>query len=437
MPDIIDQPRYVCALGAVQTVQVIERAVPILHAGPGCGTKLSAALATSNGGQSSGYISPQIYPSTNISEKEVIFGGEDKLKETIENSLKVLDADLFVVLSGCVTEIVGDDVREVVRGFKESKKPVIYAETAGFKGNNIMGHELVVQAIIEQYLKPAPVIDKLVNIWATVPVYDPFWYGNLKQLGILLSEIGLISNVIFGPGNGVKALDKIPRATFNLLVSPWVGLKNVKTLEEKFGTPYLHYPVLPIGAYETGEFLRNVGKFAGVDPNLIESVIKKHEDEFYYFIERIADILLETREVGRRFVIIADSNYALAASRFLVNDMGLFPSKLYIVEDTPEEYQDLVREQFKNYKYGISAEVEFTTDGGKIHEELRNTHFPGRPIVLGSNWDKTIAKELNGHYVGISMPVTERLVLDRSYVGYQGGLRLLEDIYSVVLEYAI
>jgi nitrogenase molybdenum-iron protein beta chain len=31
------------------------------------------------------------------------------------------------------------------------------------------------------------------------------------------------------------------------------------------------------------------------------------------------------------------------------------------------------------------------------------------------------------------MPVMDRLVLDRGYVGYEGGLRLIEDIYGSVL----
>jgi len=57
---------------------------------------------------------------------------------------------------------------------------------------------------IEQYLKPASVVDKLVNIWATVPAHDAFWYGNLIHLEKLISEIGLIPNTIFGPRKGTK-----------------------------------------------------------------------------------------------------------------------------------------------------------------------------------------------------------------------------------------
>ncbi|MBW4079784.1 nitrogenase component 1 [Paenibacillus sp. S150] len=437
MVKLIDQPRYVCALGAMQTVNAIERAVPVLHSGPGCGAKLSRALTNSNDGQGSGYISYHIYPSSNLSEREVVFGGSERLRETIVNSLKVIDADLFIVLTGCTSEIIGDDVGEVVRGFAAAGKPVLYAETAGFKGSNLLGHELVINAIIDQYLQPAPVQEKLVNLWATVPAHDPFWYGNLKQLEYLLSEIGLVPNTIFGPGRGVKAIDKVPQASFNLLVSPWVGLGNMEKLEKKLGTPYLQYPVLPIGPSETSLFLRTVGEYAGIDPAVVEEVIRRHEDEYYYYIEKAADTFLETRSIGRRFVTVADSFYALAVSRFLVNDMGLFPEKQFVMDGIPKKYEKRVRRLFTEYEQGISAEVEFTSDGEGVHEQIRATNYFGRPLIIGTIWEKVLAKELNGHYLGVSMPAGQRLILDRSYAGYQGALRLLEDIYSVVLETAI
>jgi len=101
MAKILDQPRYKCALTAMQTVHGITRALPILHSGPGCADKLDG------GAGSSGHFSPRVFPCTNITEKEVIFGGEDRLIEIIENSLKIIDADIYVVLTGCSSEIVG------------------------------------------------------------------------------------------------------------------------------------------------------------------------------------------------------------------------------------------------------------------------------------------------------------------------------------------
>ncbi|WP_026881879.1 nitrogenase component 1 [Clostridium akagii] len=428
MAKILDQPRYKCAMTAMQTVQSITRAIPILHSGPGCAQKLNGSVG------SSGYFSPHIFPCTNISEKEVVFGGEKRLKETIENSLKVIDADLYVVLTSCTSEIIGDDAFEVVRSFKDADKPVIYASTPGFKGNNYTGHDWVVKAIIDQYLKPSEEkITGLVNIWSGPPMHDPFWLGNLRALEKLVEELGLIPNTIFGQGRGLKNIDKIPKADFNLLVSPWVGLENVKLLEEKFGTPYLHYPTIPIGAFETSKFLRSVAEFAEIDKGKVQKIIDKHEEEYYYYIERFADVFLETRVMSKRFVVVSDAQYTLAVTNFLVNDLGLFPSKQYITDDTPNEYRDWISNQFKTLSYDIEAEVEFATDGYLIHEEIKNTDFYGYPLILGSSWEKQVAKETNAHYLTISWPIIERLVINGTYVGYDGGLKLLEDIYSVVL----
>lgn len=428
MAKLLDQPRYKCAMAAMQTVQAITRALPVLHAGPGCAEKLSGFSG------SSGYFSPHIFPCTNISEKEVIFGGEQRLHETIDNALKVVDADLYVVLTSCTSEVVGDDAGEVVRSFRDAGKPVIFASTPGFKGNNYIGHEWIINAIIEQYLKPSAKKTKgLVNIWAGIPMHDVFWLGNLRALENLVAELGLIPNTIFGHDRGVANIDKIPEAEFNLLVSPWVGLNNVKLLEEQFGTPYLHYPTLPIGAFETSKFLRAVSDFAGLDSAKTEAVIAKHEAEYYYYIERYADIFLETRVMSKRFVAVSDTGSALAYTKFLVNDLGLFPSKQYITDDTPEEYREAVESYFKDLNYGIEAQVEFTSDGYKIHEEIEQADFYGYPLILGSSWEKKVAAKTKAHLLTVSYPVLERLVINGSYVGYNGGLKLLEDLYSIVL----
>lgn len=434
MTQFIEQVRHVCSLGALQSVLAIDRAVPILHAGPGCGQKLWGALGFQNGCQGSGYVGGHSVPCTNIGEKEVIFGGDDRLKSIVENSLKVIDADLFVILTGCTSDIVGDDVGEVARRFQEKGKPVVYAETGGFKGTNFFGHELIIDAIIDQYLQPAPSVQPgLVNIWSVVPFHDPFWVGNLQAITGLLTELGLVPNIIFGPGNGLAALNKVPQAQFNLLISPWVGLKNVQHLQEKFGTPYLHYPVLPIGPTETGKFLRTVGQYAGVEEKRVEKIIAKHEAEYYYYIERSADVLLETRLLPRRFVTIADSFYALGVAKFLINDLGLLPETQYITDGVAEEYQAGIVAEFSNFTDHITAKVIFTSDGGAAHEDIRTIKFRSRPLILGSAWDRVLSEELKGYQLSLSMPVSDRLVLDRSYLGYNGALRLVEDIYSVVL----
>ncbi len=429
MAKILDKQRYKCALAAMQTVQAIDRALPVLHSGPGCAQKLSESTG------SSGYFSPNIFPCTSINEKDVVFGGVKKLETTIENALKVVDADLYVVLTGCIPQIVGDDTEEVVSKFADAPKPVIYASTAGFKGNNYKGHEQVIDAIVDQYLEPSDTKQKgLVNIWADVPYQDLFWLGNYRELSKLIEELDLTPNVIFGYGNGIKNIDLIPKAEFNLLVSPWVGLQNVRKMEKKFGTPFLHYRTLPVGATETSKFLREVGKFAGVDSAKVESVIKKHEDYFYYLISRYADLFLENRVINKQFTTVADAQYSLAVTKFLVNDLGLVPARQYVVDDTPKDQREAIAQEFKNLNYGIEAEVSFETDGFKIHEEIQQHDYHGYPLILGGYYEKEVTESLRGNFLNISWPVQDKVVLDDSYVGYTGGIRLIEDIYTVAVQ---
>ena len=428
MAKLLDKQRYKCALGAMQTVQAINRALPILHSGPGCAQKLS------EGTGSSGYFSPNIFPCTSINEKDVVFGGVKKLDSTIENALKVVDADLYVVLTGCIPEIVGDDTGEVVSRYAGSDKPVIYAPTAGFKGNNYKGHEQVIDAIVDQYLQKSETKKKgLVNIWADVPYQDLFWLGNIRELEKLVSELGLTPNTIFGYKRGIDNIRKIPEAEFNLLVSPWVGLSTMKKMERKLGIPYLHCKTLPVGATETSKFLREVGKFAGVSEEKVEAVIKEHEDYYYYLIERYADLFLENRVINKQFTVVADAQYSLGITKFLVNDLGLIPAKQFVVDDTPKAYQQSITEEFKNLNFGIEAEVSFETDGYKIHEEIKNHDYHGYPLVLGGYYEKEVTENLKGNFLNISWPVQDKVVLDNFYAGYAGGIRLIEDIYTVAV----
>ncbi|QTF10102.1 hydrogenase [Brenneria izadpanahii] len=427
MAKILDQPRYVCALGAMRTVQSIPGAIPILHSGPGCAEKLN-----NNGAGNSGHFSPNIFPCTSISEKEVVFGGNDKLKATIENALKVINAELFVVLTGCTPEIVGDRVEEISREFQKQGKPVVYVNTPGFKGNNVVGHDWVLSGILDQFLdgQTAAAQKGCVNLFAGPPLYDPYWLGNLRILEQLLTRLGLKPNTIFGHGRGIGNIKKIPNAQLNILVSPWAGIQSVRLLQDKFATPYLHYPVLPIGAFETSKFLRAVAEAAGVAPDIAHNVITESEAEYYYYIERYANTFMELRIMSKRFTVVSDAQYSLAVTKFLTNDLGMFPTKQFITDDTPKKYREAIIEEFKRLNYGIEADIEFSTNGYEIHEAIAQIDFAGTPLILGSSYEKKIAARLNGLHINISYPMLEKLVMNSSIAGYSGGLKLLEDIYT-------
>jgi nitrogenase molybdenum-iron protein beta chain len=437
MSGVIEQPRHLCMLSAKQSVVAIERAVPIVHAGPGCSGKLWSGLSFCNGFQGSGYAGGGAVPSTNTGEKEVVFGGEERLRSVIEGALKVMDADLFVVLTGCTSDIVGDDTGQVVREFREQGIPIVYAETGGFKGSSFVGHEALLEAVITQLLDPAPPekAPNLVNVFASVPYLDPFWSGNLEALRELLAGLGLEANILFGPGSGgIEAWRKIPPPASIWWYPPGWGLKRHgfwKSVTALLSSIIRCSP--SAGRKRAVSWPRSASSPALTGKRQRPSS-GKEEARFYYYLERAADFILEFRyDLPGRFVTVCDSLYALAVSRFLVNDLGLLPGRQFITDQTPTEHRESLQAEFAALSPSVAAQVTFTPDGGEVQRELRATKHHQPPLIIGSTWDKDIAAELKGYQVSLSLPVTDRLVLDRSYVGYRGGLRLAEDFYTAIL----
>ena len=440
MSQAIEQPRFTCALGSCQSVVAIKKGVPILHSGPGCGGQISRII-----GQGEGYAGGSTAPCTNAEEQDVVFGGEKKLRSVIENSFKVIDGDLYVVLTGCTAAITGDDVAAVTTEFQDEDKPIVYVEEGGFKSNNYASHERLVNAIIDQYVDKFYESDEkipgLVNVFASIPYQDPYWNGNLEGIKKLLTDIGLKVNILFGgESGGVEEWKTIPNAEFNIVIGPWVGVKIAKHLKVKYKQPFVQFPYLPIGAIETSRFLLTVASAAELDTEKVEEYIRKEEEKYYEHIEKMASFMLEFRYgIPRRVYSIADSSYALGFSKFLLNELGIIPGTQYIVDDIPEKYQDLVREQFENISEldkKRDIEVVFDPDAGnnqlKLEEDAKK-YEDKRILILGSAWDKNLASKLNADLLIISPPVQYRLIMNCAYVGYQGGLRAIEDIYDIVL----
>ena len=433
----IEQVRYACSIGAMQTAAAIPRTVPITHCGPGCSDKQHYALTSSNGYQGGGWGGGGIAPSTNATQREVIFGGTDRLEELIESTLRVVNADLFVVVTGCIPDLVGDDVGSVVRGFQKRGAPVVYAETGGFRGNNFTGHEVVTRAIIDQFVGAYSGEREvgLVNLWSLLPYQNTFWRGDLAEIKRLLEGIGLRVNVLFGPQSaGVSEWRAIPRAQFNLVLSPWLGLDTAKHLKETYGQPYLHIPVIPIGAKQSGEVLRQVADFAGI-AETAEPFILAEEQAYYTYIEAFSEFYSTYRwGLPANFAIAADAAYALALSKFVVRQLGLLPASLIVTDHPPGEYRDAIAAEFRELDHDTEGEVEFLEDTYLIHERVRGASFGHKPpLILGSTWERDSAKELKGVIVEVAFPVSYEVVLTRSNVGYRGALTFLERLFSTVV----
>jgi nitrogenase molybdenum-iron protein beta chain len=427
--------RYGCAVGAMHSAVAIPGTIPIADCGPGCADKQYAGLVFYNGFQGSGYGGGASLPSVNSTEKEVVFGGNERLRELIQASLKVMKADLFVVTTGCISDIVGDDVESVVGEFQARGAPVVYAETGGFKGNNFIGHEAIAKAIVDQHVGDyaGPRDEGLVNVWTELPYQNTFWRGDLQEIKRILEGIGLRVNILFGHGSGgVEEWKTIPRAGFNLVLHSWLGLSIAEHLREKYGQPYLHVPMIPIGSIETGGFLRKVAAYAKTDPERAEAFIREEERDYYRYLEEFSEFYAEYFfGVPSKLAVVSDSAYAAAITNFASNQLGLIPVKIIATEDPPEEHREGIRGLFRGISPDI-PEVQFIEDGFVIEEEIRNS--PRRPaIIFGTTWERDVAKEIRAGIVEVSFPASYEVVLSRGYVGYRGALSLIEKIFTATI----
>jgi len=139
-----------------------------------------------------------------------------------------------------------------------------------------------------------------------------------------------------------------------------VGLNIAEHLKQKYGTPYVHFPYLPIGGGETSKFLHQVSEFGNLNKTIVEAFITKEEEKFYSYIERTADFMLEFRYgLPRRFYTILDASYSIGFSKFLLNELGIIPAKQFIIDDTPDEYREDIIEQFNKISEFRSQRLNF------------------------------------------------------------------------------
>ncbi|HWR44945.1 nitrogenase component 1 [Sporomusa sp.] len=440
--NFIEKPRYQCALGgALVTINAINRAVAIVHSAPGCASAADGAAKSGSGYWGTSYCNGRATPSTNILEKEVIFGGESRLAEQIDSTLEIIDADLYAVITGCMTDIIGDDVQSITGRFRAEGKPVVVAETGGFKGNSASGYDLILAALIAQVVeKGLAKVANQINLLGVIPTQDVFWRGNLLELKRILEDLGLQVNTFFSPFDKLSSLKTSSQAALNVVLSDVHGLGAAQAFEEIHGIPFVNIP-LPIGPTATQAFLAELARHIAIEPSVLAAVIQRETEWYYAYVEHVAE-LYNDLDLQRFAIVVGDANYSYALTRFIVDDFGWIPYLVAVTDILDDTGKAKVAERFNSLPAELRPKLIFETDTSRIatslQEELaKEPDEYGSPIspafVLGSTWDRPLAHEFKAGFLSVTYPVSNRVVTDQAYAGYRGGLRLVTDILSTLI----
>lgn len=441
--NFVERARYLCSLGgAAATVTALPGGIPILHSASGCAGNFAWTQNGGSGLQVGGYCGGLTVPSSNIQETEVVFGGEDRLREQIANTLKVIEGGLYVVVTGCVPEVIGDDIFAVVNGFREEGVSIIGAVTGGFRGDSYWGYDLVLQALVKDYLtKGLPKVKGRVNLFGVVPYMDPFWRGNLEGARQLLELIGLHVNAFFTPADTLEGIKEAGSAELNIVLSDIYGQGAAKLFEERHGTPFITAS-LPIGVSASEAFLRQVGSALSLDPELVNRVIEGEKRQYFHILEPLTDCYNDL-DLQRYAVVVGDANYAVSLTRFLADDLGWLPVLTVVTDRVQEQEQAALAGRVDDLSSGFRTNLVFESDASQVLGHLNrvwpsssgqkyyNAFSPA--FVVGSSLERELAQQIGAPHLSVSFPVANRAVLDRGYTGFRGGLRLAEDLFGAVV----
>jgi nitrogenase molybdenum-iron protein beta chain len=163
-----------------------------------------------------------------------------------------------------------------------------------------------------------------------------------------------------------------------------------------------------------------------------DAVIQKEENRFYQYLVSMVDFLTEFRNnLPTELYTVADSIYGPGIASFLVNEIGFIPKGIYITDGVPDNYENLVRTAVMERDEILAGLLTFETDGGLIQQDIRKKLGKSRKaLFLGSGWEKFLAQETHNLHAFISMPLPETVIVNKTFAGYDGGLALIEEIYS-------
>jgi nitrogenase molybdenum-iron protein beta chain len=174
---------------------------------------------------------------------------------------------------------------------------------------------------------------------------------------------------------------------------------------------------------DTALFLRQVAQATGKQAQS-EALIEQENRWFYHYME--TGIGLQS---WRTFSVVGESSTVVPITRFLANEYSFTP-EISIITDVVFRADDknYITEQLTQLEYARPPEIVFAGDQWEINQAL--ARHPAAVLLIGSTNEHEFAMTHMMQFFCASYPNSERLIYNRSIVGWRGALTFIEDIYS-------
>jgi len=247
-----------CAEGCAQIGTRIQGGAVVYHAPIGCDAGMFTNVLSLKGASKARkqkIVNQQSMISTNISEKDTIFGAVEKLKEAIREADKRFHPKVIFVTTSCASGIIGEDIESVANEMEEELGYTIapiYCE--GFKSKIwSSGFDAGFHGVLRKLVKPAvKKQEDLVNV---------FNFEGTDTFTPLLARLNLRVSYLL-PLASLEQVETISEAACSTTICETLSMYVSAVLEEKYGVPEIKAPS-PYGIDWTDAWLRAIGRVTG------------------------------------------------------------------------------------------------------------------------------------------------------------------------------
>ncbi|MGY3581179.1 nitrogenase molybdenum-cofactor synthesis protein NifE [Bradyrhizobium sp. USDA 4504] len=217
---------------------------------------------------------------TDMSETDIVFGGEKRLCKAIKEIIDKHDPPAVFVYQTCIPAMIGDDIDAVCKAASQRfGKPVIPINSPGFVGSKNLGNKLAGEALLDYVIgtqEPDYTTPYDVNLIGEYNLSGELW-----QVKPLLDELGVrILSCISGDAK-YREVASSHRARAAMLVCSKAMLNVARKMEERYGIPFFEGSFY--GIQDSSESLRQIARLLverGAPKDLLgrtEAVIAREE----------------------------------------------------------------------------------------------------------------------------------------------------------------
>lgn len=224
-----------CAFrGAKMALQPITDVAHLVHGPASCETGSWEFRPT----RSSGPELHRLSLTTDMGEKDVVFGGEKRLMAAIGEVIKATNPPAVFVYQTCLPAMTGDDLRAVCQAAASRwGRPVIPVDAPGLAGSRPYGNHLAAQALLEHVVgsfEPELTTATDINLIGEFNLG-----GELERIRPLLSALGIrVLASLSGDGRYAE-IASAHRAQASLLLCSQGMSHLAEGLERRYGIPLI------------------------------------------------------------------------------------------------------------------------------------------------------------------------------------------------------